>query len=423
MSVYHRFTLGNVPPSNGFSLEKEVNPIISKYYPNLLDATHAALAVMATLALKDRTRPLSLIFECPSGNGKTAVLQMFFPPPITTKCSDETKRLNKEISKYVYRSDKFTPKSFVSHAANIKKEDLEKVDLLPKIVNKVLISKELAPIFRGRDDDLKENFSILISVLDGQGLTTDTGMRGQRGYVGKYIFNWIGATTPIPASTHKLMSQLGTRIVFYELAVSEPTMEQLIAYAERGDIGQAEEDCRNVVNTFMLKFFTNNPVGSIETKDIHIPNEHIRHIVRWSQFLVKARSEIKYEAEYGYDEPIAAEEPEGVWKVINYLKELAIGHALIHGRREVNESDINLIAHVAISSVPIQLRSIIKLLRTTDLLTSSEGAKLCKCSPPTIRKRFKELEVLGIVDLTNGVSKTSTPDTIKLLDVYSWLKL
>jgi len=423
MTVYHRFTLSDFPLSNGFSLEKNVNPIINKYYPNLLDAVHAAVSVSATLALKNRTKPLSVIFEAPSGLGKTAILKMLFPPPVTDKSSDELKRLNKEISEYVYRSDKFTPKSFVSHAANIKTEDLKKVDMLPRIVNRTLVTKELAPIFRGREDELKENFSILISVLDGQGFTSDSGMRGRRGYEGKYIFNWLGATTPLPISTHKIMSQLGTRLLFFEVSVSAPTEEQLIAYAERNDVGDAEEDCRKVVNTFILNFFKLNPVGSIDSKEILIPGEQVKQIVKWAGFLVKARSEIKYDAEYSFDDPIAAEEPEGAWKVVDYFKELAIGHALIHGRKEVNESDINLVGHVAISSAPIQLRSVIKLLRNADSLTSSEGAKLCKCSPPTMRKRFKELEVLGIVELTKGSSKTNEADSIKLTDVYSWLRL
>jgi len=36
-----------------------------------------------------------------------------------------------------YRSDKFTPASFVSQAANVRSKGLEKVDLLPKIKHKV----------------------------------------------------------------------------------------------------------------------------------------------------------------------------------------------------------------------------------------------------------------------------------------------
>ena len=112
--------------------------VIKRYYPNLLCSVHAALAVFGAMALKDRTKPLCLILEGSSGFGKTAVLQMAFPLKDT---ATETP---------VYRSDKFTPKAFVTHAANVKAEDLQKMDLLPKLKGKVLMTKELAPIFRGR---------------------------------------------------------------------------------------------------------------------------------------------------------------------------------------------------------------------------------------------------------------------------------
>ena len=55
----------------------------------------------------------------------------------------------------VYRSDRFTPRAFVTHAANVRAEQLAKMDLLPKLKNKVLVTKELAPIFRGREEELK----------------------------------------------------------------------------------------------------------------------------------------------------------------------------------------------------------------------------------------------------------------------------
>jgi hypothetical protein len=55
----------------------------------------------------------------------------------------------------VIRLDQFTPKAFVSHAANRKPEQLAKIDLLPKLKDKTLLVKELAPIFRGREDSLR----------------------------------------------------------------------------------------------------------------------------------------------------------------------------------------------------------------------------------------------------------------------------
>ena len=51
-------------------------------------------------------------------------------------------------------------------SADDKFEKLKEIDLLPKIELKLLITKELAPIFRGRQDELIDRFSILISVLE-----------------------------------------------------------------------------------------------------------------------------------------------------------------------------------------------------------------------------------------------------------------
>src|SRR5262249_54063936 len=156
------------------------------------------------------------------------------------------------LEQYVYRSDKFTPKSFVTHAANVKREELEEMDLLPRLKGKVLVTKELAPIFRGREQDLQDNFSILISVLVGHVFNSDTGMRGKRSYEETIMFNWIGATTPLPLATHRLMSQLGTRLLFYEVTVTAPTDEDLVKYALRGDAGQGENRCNNIVQRFLI---------------------------------------------------------------------------------------------------------------------------------------------------------------------------
>jgi hypothetical protein len=117
---------------------------------------------------------------------------MFFEPPNPTKGKWY-------LEEYIIRSDKYTPKSFVTHAANRKKEELEDIDLLPKLRDKILITKELAPILRGRETEMQENFSILISVLDGKGFTSHSGSQGTRGYKEAIVFNWLGATTPLPA--------------------------------------------------------------------------------------------------------------------------------------------------------------------------------------------------------------------------------
>ncbi len=109
---------------------------------------------------------MALIYVGPPSAGKTTVATMF----------DGAKVGGKEIC---YRSDKFTHAAFVSQSAQANEAILKKVDLLPKIKNKVLLTPELGTIFRGKQDDLVERFSVITRVLDGQGFMTDSGTHGQ----------------------------------------------------------------------------------------------------------------------------------------------------------------------------------------------------------------------------------------------------
>ncbi len=389
-----------------------VDAAINKHYPALRGSVHAALAVFGSMSLQGRTKPLSVIFEAPSGHGKTAVLQMAFP------------LAKSGIENYVYRSDKFTPKSFVSHAASVKEAELGKIDLLPRLENKVLITKELAPLFRGREEEMQENFSMLISVLDGKGFTSDTGMRGKRGYERPILFNWLGATTPLPARTHRMMSQLGTRLLFYEVPTAEPTEEELLKYAVTGDAGKAEQACQKAVNTFLGEFFTGHPVGSVNPKDrLTFSEDLLRQVVRWAQFLVSARAEVKCDKTEGAEWiPIVAAPPEAPWKVINYFKELAMGHALINNRTEVDDSDLELVARVATSSVPGHLRPIIRDLWHQDEVNSGRAQALCGVTRPSARRYLKELSLLGIAKHIDGSPATNEPDRIILSDRFAWLR-
>jgi hypothetical protein len=387
-----------------------VDSFVRHYYPNLLGSVHACLAVFGAMALKGRTKPLSLIFETASGYGKTATLQMVFPTA------------NSGLKTIVYRSDKFTPKAFVTHAASIAESKLEERDLLPKLENKVLVTKELAPILRGREEELQDNFSVLISVLDGKGFTSDTGMRGQRGYERSIIFNWVGATTPLPASTHRLMAQLGTRLLFFEVPAIEPSEEELVAYAERDDAGNAEDKCQNAVNLFPSEFFKHYPVGSVPSEALPISRDRLRVLVRWARLLMQGRAEVKCEREgSGELRPVAVGTPEGPFKVINYFKDLARGHALIQGRTEVTDADIAFVGEVALSSLPGHLRPIVRELRRTGEADSPTCASLCQVSRTTVRRYFQELVLLGIATLAKGSPETNQPDRLMLEEPYQWL--
>src|SRR5262245_26320128 len=82
--------------AKSLSLIHPVEAAFKKNYPALLPAMKIALAVCIGLVFKEKTKPLSLILENPSGRGKSTVIETLFPV--------EDKAFAK-MTDYVYRSD------------------------------------------------------------------------------------------------------------------------------------------------------------------------------------------------------------------------------------------------------------------------------------------------------------------------------
>jgi hypothetical protein len=384
----------------------QVEATFNKYYPALLPALKVALAVCIGLVFKDKSKPVSLILENPSGRGKSTIVEAFFPR------SDEMKV-------HVHRVDAFTPKAFVTSAANMTEKQREKVDLLPKLEDKYLLTKELAPIFRGQEKDLMEMFKVLIPVLDGKGHVTNTGL-ASRGYDRSIVFNWLGATTPLPRRAFKQMSQLGTRLLFYETPVVDFDEEDLIAYAERDDISTAETECNQAVNDFVVNFFKRTPPRSLDFSSIAIHDQHLERIVKLANFLVKTRAEVIYERVGGNWTPVGVNPSEGPHKVINYLKEIARAHALIHERTQINDDDLSQIKHIVISSTPSHIRPLIWELADKGQLDTKRGVELCQVSDTTISERYSlELDLLGVIEIP--IQCAGTLCVYKLKTSLGWL--
>jgi hypothetical protein len=390
---------------------------VNRYYPDFLPSVKACLAVFGSMSLKGRQMCLCLILTGPSGSGKSTVVRMFFynakTDPIYTN---------------VYRSDHFTPKAFVTHSASMSEAKRKEADMLPKLNDHVLLTKELAPMFRGKDDELRQTFGLLISVLDGDGHTSDSGAAGRRGYDEKILFNWVGATTPIPPAIHQMMGQLGTRFLFFEVPHKAPTDAELDAHTKSDEREIGATECRAVVNACVVDFMERHPIGSVDPASIEIDDDAARAITRWTQLLCRGRATLSGE-KTGKDGPWKAtgvESVEAPWKVIDYFKELARGHALMHGRAYVNADDIELVAHVALSSMPLRLSRVLRGLRTTPVLTTEDVRHLCRdefnqrISPATAINAMRDLKMLGVVDLDRGIAGHD-PFSIRLAEKFRWL--
>lgn len=320
------------------------------YDTQLWDACRAALATVGSLSLLERVHCLVLIFEGPPSSGKSIVVGSLDPP-------------DQRSEQFLYRSDDFTPASFVSHAADKTEKELANIDLLPRIIHKTLITKELSPLFQSDEHRLRDNFARLTSILDGKGHSSDSGSHGRRSVTGNFTFNWIGATTKIPDRTHDLMGRMGSRLLIYEFPDKDVQEDEVVDFICSYEPQKAEEECHIVVSGFILNHFQLHPVSSIQEGCIVIPREPFgRQIARYAMLVAHGRKlDLK----------------EGPWRVSLLLRMLAQGSALINGRYQVDETDLQIIEHVAISTLPTKRRAILRSIQVRALAHKSDTPNFC----------------------------------------------
>ena len=383
-----------------------VRASVEEHFPGLWPAVDLGLATTATLALADNVDPVAVIYVGGPSSSKTTVADMFADASVTVK--DRDAKGNEESRSLVYLSDNFTPASFVSHAANRTKNDLLNVDLLPRIRHKLLVTPELAPIFRGKETELARTFSILTRVLDGDGLMTDGGTHGRRGYRGDYLFAWLGCTTPFDAVVWRVMAQLGSRLFFLVMNNDKDVgVEDLLA----SDVGMPYRmrltKVREVLPPFLSALFEQcGGVRGVQWDAEGDPHDVKEWIARLATVLAAMRSEPVREGdpEGGRHEysPAKREQPRRAYSV---LGNLARGHALVHGRRQLSAVDLPLLAHVVISSMPTECGRVFAALVKRGgepMKTADVQAVLGAKHPETARRVMEDLERRGVMHYEKG---------------------
>lgn len=370
-----------------------VRESIETEFPMLWPAFDAGLATCATLLLHDNANPVCLIYVAGASSGKTTIAECFIDHALT------------------YRSDSFTPASFVSHAANVSRDQLASVDLLPRIKYKVLVTPELAPLFRGREDDLTRNFTILTRVLDGRGLLTDSGTHGQRGYQGDYLFAWLGCTTPIDSKVWRIMSTLGSRLFFYCLDDDhELTVNDLLQNDHGLPYRERVERCRKIVHAFLTELFTRyGGVRGVQWNSGSDPSVVLEWIIHLAILLAKMRGEPVPDGNNVRE--YVPERRESPLRIKAVLYNLARGHALVHGRSYLTMEDVPLVAKVAVSTMPSECRILFQevIVNQGRPLTTDQAAKALKVQHhDTARRYMEEVGRRGVMEFrAHGVGKSS----------------
>jgi len=363
----------------------EMREVIRQHYPALWPQTHAFLSAMSSLCFADFSLPVTMIAIGPSGSGKTE--------PLTW--------IMRSGSEHIIRSDSFTPKSFVSHSANIKKDDLKKIDLLPRLKDRCLCTKELAPLFAGREDDLRVAFAQLTSVLDGEGLVSSSGTQGTRGYEERIIFAWLGATTPPQNRVFQLMAALGTRLFFFSTDVKRPSASDYAAIlSSKVKKANGKEECQATIKKYTSLLFESIPVRSLPFDKIKIPEPIAASIGLLTDALTRLRGSLSLgEGDTPCDDRHGAPAIEHGWRAIQVLGALAKGSALARGVRVVEADDYRFVRHVCLSSMPEYRRLTFEaLLSRGGEVSALDVARLSVMAKKTAHHYLKELHILGIVE-------------------------
>lgn len=401
--------------------EKEISfiewqKVIRKNFPDLLFHAEVASSMLAQILVKDITNPFALAFIGPPSSGKTIAINFF-----------------DDISELTCSTDKFTPASFVSHATNVKKEVLSTIDLLPRIRNKMMLVRDFAPLFGERDDDLLKSLGLLTRALDGEGLQTDSGVHGHRGYSGEYIFMLLGASPPIRPRVWKLMGTLGSRLLFLNMPSKNKSeselMEQLtdLAYKEK------EKECRLVTKNFLHTLWDKYANGIIWNKKAD-DLKCLKAIVNCAKLLAKLRGVIELQKENingegdkdnreYKDDPeeyrhkkIYIEEPD---RINQLLYNLARGHAVISGRNQIDEEDLKPVIEIVIDSAPQNRGKLFRaLLENNGKMKSIEVEAVLRCSRPTAHREMETLRLLGITSVSDP--KGNESQLIKLNKEFEW---
>jgi hypothetical protein len=376
-----------------------VKEAVDKNFPKLWNTFEICLSVIATLKLKDLKDPTGLNLIGDPSSEKGTVLSCFYG------CD------------HIYRTDGFTPHSFVS-GINLPKQQLEKIDLLPRIENKCMLIPELAPVFGKRKEDLTENLSILTRVFDGQGLTLDFGTVGKRGYERPIVFAWIGATTPLPYHVWYDMIRLGTRMFFLEIPKSNENTEDLIRDVfQTSDYNAKVSAVNEVIKNFLSNLFSFG-FKNMEWNKKKDDYESYNLITRMAQLLTLLRAPLETwkagidETEYEYKVPMV-ERPK---RVMQILYNIARGHALLYGRNYVIKEDVKILVPIVFSSMPDDRRRMWNLLiDNDDYLDYITVKNSFNVSRQHAYRIMKSLSILGVAELHEGDTEDEYDKTRKHL--------
>jgi hypothetical protein len=418
---------------------KNLENTVNRIYPNTWSIIQFIIAVKTILNIEGNKLPfLGILIAIPSSL-KTTFMNYF------------------RIYDHTFYSDSFTPNSLISHNSALTEEQLKNVDMIPKMKDKLVLTPELAPLFTAKDEDLQKVLGLITRLLDGDGLESDSGAHGHRGYP-QTMFSWIGAVVEIPPKVWKMLSQLGFKIYFFRPNLSKKSEDELVTIALDSKISEKNQEIKDALLEYLKVFdaapiisdvtrLDENGIVNVKWNDETTTNTEqyraIKYIAKIAILLASLRGDVciyqtksrqytkqqecneTYEQEISYQteqldyetDSVIIEDPS---RATIQLRNLALANAIAQGRNYIKIEDVKLIVNVALSTTRITRTKVFELLKEKGNLTTSKIVKELNISEPTARKTMREFQALGIATISSTSGYANSELTLVLNNKFRW---
>ena len=421
---------------------QNLQDIVNRYHPDMWESLKFTTIVKTILNIEDISTPFIGIILGPPATSKTLGVSQY----------------DKWLQ--TYPTDDFTPASLVTHSAAISPEELAKVDMLPQIRDKVLLTPELAPLFTAPDDEIRSQFGLINRVADGHGLRTNSGVHGQRGYRGRYMFVWVGIAVEIPDRVYKFLAMTGFKLYFLRLPVRKKSEAQRVEdLLNTPDFDRNIQEISKALLDYLVWFevcplnvvlddaksgkydFCKVPWDKDRDKTHQEGREVATINVRLGDMLARLRGYVQtYKRR---DEEEAIEEPEGGSTKVVFTTEFEHGFAIIEdpqrasrqlynytracalateGRNWITKQDIKMAVNIMMSTAPMSRTKVFRLLISSDgIVSTSHISDKLNVSSHTAKRTMTEFKGLGLVEMSRiDPSNEKSEYVIELKEEFNW---
>lgn len=265
-----------------------------------------------------------------------------------------------------------------------KKREPDLLERIEKKGIKCLVIKDLTTMFSLRDDKVKKLLGELQAVYD-RTYSKATGTVGIRDYCTD--FSILGCITPLAlANHHRYMAVIGTRFLFYRVArLTDQEREEGFSLTwEKVDRRTKLEELRQLVNEHLTVTWATPVPSQVESPDQRQTMNCL------ADLLVHART-----ATQSMTEEVQREEP---WRALQQLRNLGRALALVHGRSNLTEHEMELLRRVVLGSMPADRAEVLKVIQDyPDGLTAKECADGIGKGEDRARQLLQELKRIGLL--------------------------